>query len=79
MTQVLERPPSTHPTQHTGANFYLLAVTHSPTLYWGSQDWNQSKLMAQAFPSYEAAEVARPQAVKKVPVGYTVIISSQLL
>jgi len=79
MTQVLERPLSTRPTQSTGANFYLLAVTRSPTLYWGSQVWNHSKLWVQAFPSFEAAEMAQPQAVKKVPVGYTVIISSQLL
>ena len=75
MTQVLDRPPST--AKYTGSKFYLLAVSDSRTLYWDGQDWQQLKRTAKAFPTYDAAEKEQPQAVKKAPLGLTVIISPE--
>jgi hypothetical protein len=75
MTQVLDKPPPT--VKYTGSKFYLLAVSHVKTLYWERLDWGDSKRTAKACPNYEASEQEQPQAMKKVPLGLTVIISPE--
>jgi hypothetical protein len=78
VTQVMEKPPHTPKNIHTGSRFYLLAVSKSPTLYWEGQTWSTAKASVKAFPSYDAAELEHPQAVKKAPAGAMVIISPDL-
>ena len=75
MTQVLDRPPST--AKYTGSKFYLLAVSELRTLYWNGQDWETDKKTAKIFPTYDAAEKEQPQAMKKAPLGLSVIISPE--
>jgi len=78
VTQVIEKPPYTPKNTNTGSRFYLLAVSKSPMLYWEGQAWSTKKMSVKAFPSYEAAELEHPQAVKKAPLGSMVIISPDL-
>jgi hypothetical protein len=47
-------------------------------LYWEGQTWSTAKASVKAFPSYDAAELEHPQAVKKAPSGAMVIISPDL-
>jgi hypothetical protein len=75
MTQVLDQPPRT--VKYTGSKFYLLAVSDVKTLYWKGLDWGHFKDTAKVFPTYETAEQEQPQAMKKVPLGLTVIISPE--
>jgi hypothetical protein len=75
MTQVLDKPPRT--VKYTGSKFYLLAVSDVRTLYWEGLDWSDSKRTAKIFPTYEAAEEEQPKAIKKAPLGLTVIISPE--
>jgi hypothetical protein len=78
VTQVIEKPPYTSKNTNTGSRFYLLAVSKSPTLYWEGQTWSTARASVKAFPSYDAAELEHPQAVKKAPAGAMVIISPDL-
>jgi hypothetical protein len=47
-------------------------------LYWDGQTWSTAKASVKAFPSYDAAELEHPLALKKAPAGSTVIISPDL-
>jgi hypothetical protein len=78
VTQVIEKPPHTPKNTNTGSRFYLLAVSKSPMLYWEGQTWSTEKASVKAFPSYDAAELVHPLAVKKAPAGAMVIISPDL-
>ena len=78
MTQVIEKPPHTSKNTNTGSRFYLLAVSKSPMLYWEGQAWSTEKASVKAFPSYAAAELVHPQALKKAPAGAMVIITPDL-
>jgi hypothetical protein len=47
-------------------------------LYWEGQAWSTEKASVKAFPSYAAAELVHPQALKKAPAGAMVIITPDL-
>ena len=78
MTQVIEKPPHTPKNANAGSRFYLLAVSKSPMLYWEGQAWSAERASVKAFPSYAAAELVHPQALKKAPAGAMVIITPDL-
>jgi hypothetical protein len=78
VTQVIEKPPHTPKNANTGSRFYLLAVSKSPMLYWEGRAWSTERASVKAFPSYAAAELVHPQALKKAPAGAMVIITPDL-